>query len=56
VIKGSDISLSKKAELHFMYIQMELCDNQTLKTAIDDGLYENIERVWRLFRVALFSL
>jgi hypothetical protein len=43
--------LGKKQELHFMYIQMEYCDKQTLRTAIDEGLYKNTERVWRMFRV-----
>ena len=34
-----------------MYIQMEFCDKQTLRSAIDEGLYKNTERVWRMFRV-----
>ena len=47
---------SKKQELHFMYIQMEYCDKQTLRSAIDEGLYKNTERVWRMFRVREHSL
>jgi translation initiation factor 2-alpha kinase 4 len=35
-----------------MYIQMEYCDKQTLRSAIDEGLYKNTERVWRMFRVS----
>ncbi|XP_078042063.1 eukaryotic translation initiation factor 2 alpha kinase Gcn2 isoform X2 [Augochlora pura] len=37
-------------EIQFMYIQMEFCEKSTLRTAIDGGLYEDRERVWRLFR------
>lgn len=37
-------------EIQFMYIQMEFCEKSTLRTAIDNGLYEDIERAWRLFR------
>ncbi|XP_057339271.1 eIF-2-alpha kinase GCN2-like isoform X3 [Microplitis mediator] len=34
----------------FMYIQMEFCEKSTLRTAIDNNLYEDKDRVWRLFR------
>lgn len=37
-------------EIQYMYIQMEFCEKSTLRTAIDNGLYEDEERVWRLFR------
>jgi len=37
-------------EIQFMYIQMEFCEKSTLRTAIDNGLYEDEERFWRLFR------
>lgn len=37
-------------EIQFMYIQMEFCEKSTLRTAIDNGLYEDEERYWRLFR------
>ena len=37
-------------EIQFMYIQMEFCEKSTLRTAIDDGLWENEQRLWRLFR------
>jgi len=37
-------------EIQFMYIQMEFCEKSTLRTAIDNNLYEDKERVWRLFR------
>ncbi|XP_066996679.1 eIF-2-alpha kinase GCN2 [Anabrus simplex] len=37
-------------EIQFMYIQMEFCEKSTLRTAIDGGLYQDDERLWRLFR------
>ncbi|GLV39622.1 Gcn2 [Carabus blaptoides fortunei] len=37
-------------EIQFMYIQMEFCEKSTLRTAIDSGLYSDMDRVWRLFR------
>uniref|UniRef100_A0A182MN55 non-specific serine/threonine protein kinase n=1 Tax=Anopheles culicifacies TaxID=139723 RepID=A0A182MN55_9DIPT len=37
-------------EVLYMYIQMEFCEKSTLRTAIDGGLYQDIDRVWRLFR------
>ncbi|XP_076173712.1 eukaryotic translation initiation factor 2 alpha kinase Gcn2 isoform X2 [Ptiloglossa arizonensis] len=47
-----DTSKSKETtrEIQFMYIQMEFCEKSTLRTAIDADLYEDRERVWRLFR------
>lgn len=33
-----------------MYIQMEFCEKSTLRTAIDNNLYNDTERLWRLFR------
>ncbi|XP_039950475.1 eIF-2-alpha kinase GCN2 [Bactrocera tryoni] len=36
--------------MQVMYIQMEFCEKCTLRTAIDDNLYEDTERLWRLFR------
>lgn len=38
-------------EKSYMYIQMEYCDKQTLRSAIDSGLHENTDRVWKMFRV-----
>ncbi|XP_017783992.1 PREDICTED: eIF-2-alpha kinase GCN2 [Nicrophorus vespilloides] len=37
-------------EIQYMYIQMEFCDKSTLRTAIDNNLYLDTNRVWRLFR------
>lgn len=33
-----------------MYIQMEFCEKCTLRSAIDDNLYESTEKLWRYFR------
>ncbi|EAA00405.4 AGAP012368-PA, partial [Anopheles gambiae str. PEST] len=37
-------------EVLYMYIQMEFCEKSTLRTAIDAGLYQDIDRVWRLIK------
>ena len=37
-------------KLQFLYIQMEFCEKSTLRNSIDMGLYQDEERVWRLFR------
>ena len=34
--------------VHFMYIQMELCDKQTLRNCIDDNLYRDTAKVEHL--------
>ncbi|KAH9515777.1 Eukaryotic translation initiation factor 2 alpha kinase 4 [Bulinus truncatus] len=33
-----------------LFIKMECCDGRTLRDAIDEGLYSDMERVWRFFR------
>ena len=33
-----------------LYIQMEFCEKSTLRTAIDENLYQDKERFWKLFR------
>ena len=35
---------------------MEFCDNQTLRSAIDNGLYKDTKRVWRMFREIIEGL
>ncbi|XP_012285402.1 eIF-2-alpha kinase GCN2 [Orussus abietinus] len=47
---STDAENSRTKEIQFMYIQMEFCEKSTLRTAIDNGLYEDEERMWRLFR------
>ncbi|CAH1116543.1 unnamed protein product [Phaedon cochleariae] len=52
-IKDSDnsqIAQDIVKQIDFMYIQMEFCEKSTLRTAIDDNLYLNENRVFRLFR------
>ena len=46
----------KVKEIQFMYIQMEFCDNQTLRNAIDNDLYQDHKRVWRMFREIIEGL
>ncbi|EDW27954.1 GL27249 [Drosophila persimilis] len=41
---------SPRPLMQVMYIQMEFCEKCTLRTAIDDNLFENTDRLWRLFR------
>lgn len=33
-----------------LYIQMEFCEKSTLRTAIDANLYQDKEKLWKLFR------
>ncbi|XP_063976876.1 eIF-2-alpha kinase GCN2 isoform X2 [Diachasmimorpha longicaudata] len=48
---GNDVTETDSLrEIQFMYIQMEFCEKSTLRTAIDNSLFEDEERVWRLFR------
>lgn len=35
---------------------MEFCENSTLRSAIDDGLFKDKERMWRLFREIIEGL
>ena len=47
----------KKMQLQFLYIQMEYCDKQTLRSAIDEGtLYKDSKRLWRMFREIIEGL
>nr|AAQ22516.1 LD22885p [Drosophila melanogaster] len=41
---------SPKPLMQVMYIQMEFCEKCTLRTAIDDNLFNDTDRLWRLFR------
>ncbi|KAM4690200.1 eIF-2-alpha kinase GCN2 [Rhinophrynus dorsalis] len=42
--------------VHYLYIQMEYCEKSTLRDTIDQGLYLDISRLWRLFREILDGL
>ena len=41
---------SVSRQCHYMYIQMEFCDKQTLRTCIDNDLFKDTTKVWRMFR------
>ncbi|XP_074662114.1 eIF-2-alpha kinase GCN2-like [Tubulanus polymorphus] len=43
-------------KVQFLYIQMEFCEKSTLRQVIDAGLYQDQERVWRLFREIIEGL
>ncbi|XP_062863394.1 eIF-2-alpha kinase GCN2 [Trichomycterus rosablanca] len=38
---------------YYLYIQMEYCEKSTLRDTIDQGLYQDCSRLWRLFREIL---
>ncbi|KAJ1128647.1 hypothetical protein NDU88_007022 [Pleurodeles waltl] len=42
--------------LHYLYIQMEYCEKSTLRDTIDQNLYLDPSRLWRLFREILDGL
>ncbi|XP_064078521.1 eIF-2-alpha kinase GCN2-like [Macrobrachium nipponense] len=45
------IALSQcQKKVQYLYIQMQLCEKHTLRQAIDNGLYLDVDRMWRLFR------
>uniref|UniRef100_A0A3B4ES37 Eukaryotic translation initiation factor 2 alpha kinase 4 n=1 Tax=Pundamilia nyererei TaxID=303518 RepID=A0A3B4ES37_9CICH len=41
---------------HYLYIQMEYCEKSTLRDTIDQGLHQDQNRLWRLFREILDGL
>ncbi|XP_069049406.1 eIF-2-alpha kinase GCN2 isoform X1 [Lepisosteus oculatus] len=41
---------------HYLYIQMEYCEKSTLRDTIDRALYQDSNRLWRLFREILDGL
>ncbi|XP_017268281.1 eIF-2-alpha kinase GCN2 [Kryptolebias marmoratus] len=41
---------------HYLYIQMEYCEKSTLRDTIDQSLYLDRNRLWRLFREILDGL
>ena len=44
-------------QLHYMYIQMEYCDKQTLRSCIDtQKLHLDMVKVWRMFREVVEGL
>ncbi|CAH2094788.1 unnamed protein product [Euphydryas editha] len=49
-------SVSSPLLKQVLYIQMEFCEKNTLRQAIDNGLYQEHYRAWRLFREILEGL
>lgn len=43
-------SSTESVGLQYLYIQMEYCEKSTLRNLIDEGLHQDKDRVWRLFR------
>ncbi|XP_012865461.1 PREDICTED: eukaryotic translation initiation factor 2-alpha kinase 4 [Dipodomys ordii] len=52
---GSEPAAATEA-VHYLYIQMEYCEKSTLRDTIDQGLYRDTSRLWRLFREILDGL
>ncbi|XP_028409017.1 eIF-2-alpha kinase GCN2-like [Dendronephthya gigantea] len=46
----TESSQDSKPQLQCLYIQMEFCEKSTLRSVIDEGLYKNQQRIWRLLR------
>ncbi|XP_042236927.1 eIF-2-alpha kinase GCN2-like [Homarus americanus] len=46
----SGASSTKQKKLQFLFIQMQLCEKNTLRQAISSGLHLDDDRVWRLFQ------
>ena len=47
---------ARPKQFHFMYIQMEFCDKQTLRNCIDNDLFKDTTKVWRMFREIIEGL
>ena len=55
--QSTDNSEEERADIgDVLYIQMELCANNTLRNCIDNGLYTDTKTVWRMFREILSGL
>ncbi|KAI5102181.1 eIF-2-alpha kinase GCN2, partial [Silurus meridionalis] len=54
-VDTEESSVSERPPLiaHYLYIQMEYCEKSTLRDTIDQGLYQDCSRLWRLFREIL---
>ncbi|XP_077179044.1 eIF-2-alpha kinase GCN2 isoform X2 [Paroedura picta] len=48
--------ISVTQSVHYLYIQMEYCEKSTLRDTIDQGLHQDTNRLWRLFREILDGL
>ncbi|KAG7259067.1 hypothetical protein CRUP_026599, partial [Coryphaenoides rupestris] len=58
VVDTTESTDSERTSLvaHYLYIQMEYCEKSTLRDTIDQGLYQDNSRLWRLFREILDGL
>ncbi|KMP03056.1 serine/threonine-protein kinase gcn2 [Coccidioides immitis RMSCC 2394] len=58
--EGDELQLVNSGSSHqvtsTLYIQMEYCEKHTLRDLIRDGLHENVDASWRLFRQILDGL
>ncbi|KAI8785192.1 eukaryotic translation initiation factor 2-alpha kinase 4 [Biomphalaria glabrata] len=55
IVCDADLTIKEQTE-QILFIQMECCDERTLRDTIDDGLCKNKERIWRLFREIIEGL
>ncbi|XP_047536765.1 eIF-2-alpha kinase GCN2 isoform X2 [Vanessa atalanta] len=55
-ISSDDTTLASPMLKQVLYIQMEFCEKNTLRQTIDNGLYQEHFRAWRLFREILEGL
>ncbi|XP_050354452.1 eIF-2-alpha kinase GCN2 [Nymphalis io] len=53
---SDDTTLASPMLKQVLYIQMEFCEKNTLRQTIDNGLYQEHFRAWRLFREILEGL
>ncbi|KAJ4353741.1 eukaryotic translation initiation factor 2-alpha kinase [Didymosphaeria variabile] len=54
--RTASTSMPQRPARTILYIQMELCEKQTLRDLIRRGLYDDPDEVWRLFRQMLEGL
>ena len=54
--KFSELDKKPLRILQYLYIQMEFCDNQTLRSAIDNNLHQDTKRMWKMFREIIEGL
>lgn len=50
------IDIGYVSRIVFVSLQMEYCEKSTLRDTIDEGLYQDVSRLWRLFREILDGL
>ncbi|XP_039757544.1 eIF-2-alpha kinase GCN2 isoform X1 [Pararge aegeria] len=55
-LPSEDTTIQLPMSKQVLYIQMEFCEKNTLRQAIDNGLYQENVRAWRLFREILEGL